>query len=324
MDCYARAGSTQRAVDLFADLRDAADAVASDLSRILVDLIAAKVFDDVDAAREGLALVLEHSHRRYEAEFHLQLGRLGIDPEANLTRAHRGWDVLGAVEGLDAVEAAMRRHGVRVPTRRGTDRFALSHAERRVAELVGEGLTNRAIAERLAYSVKTSRPTCRASTPRRHAPTGSSSPAISPPRLNRPATDREERSVDHTTPASPLPQPSGPHAVGRVSHDWVDASRRDFYAQDPAARRRLVVWIWYPAISNDAERADYLPEPWAPTAQFLGLDVRGLRTHAVEDAPVSDAHRATPCSSSRPAGSRRSSSRPSPRSWRVTATSSRV
>ena len=49
----------------------------------------------------------------------------------------------------------MRRHGVRVPARRGADRFALSHAERRVAELVGQGLTNRAIAERLAYSVKT-------------------------------------------------------------------------------------------------------------------------------------------------------------------------
>jgi DNA-binding CsgD family transcriptional regulator len=155
MDCHARAGSPQQAVDLFTDLRDAADAVASDLSRILIDIIAVRVFDDVDAAREGLALVLDHGHLRYEAEFYMHLGRLGIEPEANLTRSHRGWDVLGAVDELDAVEAAMRRHGVRVPTRRGTDRFALSHAERRVAELVGEGLTNRAIAERLAYSVKT-------------------------------------------------------------------------------------------------------------------------------------------------------------------------
>jgi DNA-binding CsgD family transcriptional regulator len=155
MDCHARAGATQRAVDMFTDLRDAAEAVASNLSRILVDVIAARVFDDVDAAREGLALVIEHGHLRYEPELDFHLGRLGIDAERNLTRAHRGWAVLGAVDELDAVEAAMRRHGVRVPTRRGADRFALSHAERRVAELVGEGLTNRAIAERLAYSVKT-------------------------------------------------------------------------------------------------------------------------------------------------------------------------
>jgi predicted dienelactone hydrolase len=78
--------------------------------------------------------------------------------------------------------------------------------------------------------------------------------------------------------------------VGRITQDWVDTSRRDFYAQDPEAHRRLVVWIWYPAIATDeADRALYLPEPWAPTAQFLGLDVQGRRAHAVEDAPVSDA-----------------------------------
>ena len=42
------------------------------------------------------------------------------------------------------------------PTRRRrADRFALTGAEQRVAELVAEGLSNRLIAERLAYSVKT-------------------------------------------------------------------------------------------------------------------------------------------------------------------------
>ena len=49
----------------------------------------------------------------------------------------------------------MRRRGERVPTRRRPDRFALTDAEQRVAALVADGLSNRQIADRLAYSVKT-------------------------------------------------------------------------------------------------------------------------------------------------------------------------
>jgi DNA-binding CsgD family transcriptional regulator len=49
----------------------------------------------------------------------------------------------------------MRRHGGRGPPRRRLDRFTLTDAEQRVAELVADGLSNRQIAERLAYSIKT-------------------------------------------------------------------------------------------------------------------------------------------------------------------------
>jgi dienelactone hydrolase len=42
------------------------------------------------------------------------------------------------------------------------------------------------------------------------------------------------------------------------------------------------------APSPGAERAAYLPEPWAPAGQLLGLDAAGLRSHAVEGAAVAD------------------------------------
>jgi dienelactone hydrolase len=84
-----------------------------------------------------------------------------------------------------------------------------------------------------------------------------------------------------------LPAPSGRHRVGRAVYDWVDAQRAEIYSSDPQDRRELVVWVWYPAApAPDAERATYLPEPWAPTGQFLGLDATGLCSNAVADAAV--------------------------------------
>jgi dienelactone hydrolase len=84
-----------------------------------------------------------------------------------------------------------------------------------------------------------------------------------------------------------LPAPTGRHGVGRVSFDWVDQGRAEIYSSNPQDRRALVVWIWYPATPDpDAERAAYLPEPWAPSGQFLGLAAAGLLSHAVAGAPV--------------------------------------
>jgi hypothetical protein len=84
-----------------------------------------------------------------------------------------------------------------------------------------------------------------------------------------------------------LPAPTGHHQVGRVSFDWVDPGRTEVYSSNPQDRRELVVFIWYPARPDpDAERAAYLPEPWAPAGQLLGLDAVGLLSHAVADAPA--------------------------------------
>ena len=86
-----------------------------------------------------------------------------------------------------------------------------------------------------------------------------------------------------------LPAPTGRHPVGRASFEWVDPGRVDVYSSNPQDRRELVVWVWYPAAPGPgAERAVYLPEPWAPAGQLLGLDTAGLRSHAVADAPLAD------------------------------------
>ena len=90
-----------------------------------------------------------------------------------------------------------------------------------------------------------------------------------------------------TSGGGPLPLPTGPLAVGRVSYDWVDRARFDIYAGNPQVRRELVVFVWYPAGPQPtAEFAPYLPPAWTPTAEFLGINVAGLRSHAAPDAPV--------------------------------------
>ena len=97
----------------------------------------------------------------------------------------------------------------------------------------------------------------------------------------------EESLMQATSEPEGLPAPTGRHQVGRVSLDWVDPDRAEIYSSNPQDRRELVVWIWYPATpAPDAERAAYLPGPWAPSGQFLGLDATGLLSHAVAGAPV--------------------------------------
>ena len=86
-----------------------------------------------------------------------------------------------------------------------------------------------------------------------------------------------------------LPAPTGRYPVGRVSFDWVDPDRVEIYSGNPEDRRELVLWIWYPAAPEpDGERAAYLPQPWAPAGQFLGLDTSGLPSHAVVEAAPAD------------------------------------
>ena len=86
-----------------------------------------------------------------------------------------------------------------------------------------------------------------------------------------------------------LPSPTGPFAVGRLCLEFADSNRRELYSADPDARRELVLWVWYPATSDtSADMAPYLPTPWAPNADFLGLEVTDTSTHAVPDAPMAE------------------------------------
>ena len=149
------AGSQAGARRLLDDIRRAADTLGTVWARVLCGLVELIVADDVTAGGGGLELALEHGVLRYEPDFRLHLGRLGVDAESNLVNAHRQFAELGAIDGMTSTEAELRRRGLRVPSRRRVDRFALTDAEQRVVELVASGLSNRAIAERLAYSIKT-------------------------------------------------------------------------------------------------------------------------------------------------------------------------
>jgi pimeloyl-ACP methyl ester carboxylesterase len=92
-----------------------------------------------------------------------------------------------------------------------------------------------------------------------------------------------------------LPEPTGPHSVGRVSYDWVDPARTEIYAANSEDRRELVAFVWYPAKPQPAvEFAPYLPRAWAPAAEFLGLNLAGVRSHAIPEAAVAADNAAYP------------------------------
>ena len=91
------------------------------------------------------------------------------------------------------------------------------------------------------------------------------------------------------TSRSTLPPPTGTHPIGRISTECEDRDRVDPYAPDPSTPRHLVLWIWYPADpTSSGAPADFLPRPWTPIADQLGVDVNGLHTHAVAGAPAAD------------------------------------
>ncbi|MFG2132799.1 alpha/beta hydrolase family protein [Streptomyces sp. NPDC048751] len=87
-----------------------------------------------------------------------------------------------------------------------------------------------------------------------------------------------------------LPQPTGPHPVGRTSLHLVDTSRPDPWVPGVDVRE-LMVSVWYPAQPSDGQRAPYM----TPTESKLLLEDGGItsvpldvltrtRTNAVSDA----------------------------------------
>ena len=117
-----------------------------------------------------------------------------------------------------------------------------------------------------------------------------------------------------------LPSPSGPYAVGRVSFDWVDESRREPLAAHETggasasvggtrpkySKRELMVWFWYPATAESGARpGDYLPGKWGVALErdrglvlwrqlSLWQRFRSIQVHALPDAPLSPAEASYP------------------------------
>ena len=94
--------------------------------------------------------------------------------------------------------------------------------------------------------------------------------------------------------ASPVPAeitlatPTGPYGVDRTSLEWTDSARDESFTDDPADRRQLVIWVWYPAEPMpDAARAAYLPGVWGElVGDALRIDLDRITIHAIEGAPV--------------------------------------
>jgi predicted dienelactone hydrolase len=100
--------------------------------------------------------------------------------------------------------------------------------------------------------------------------------------------------LDHNRDTT-LPTPTGPFAVGRTTYLWSDASHKDPLAPPPDAERRLLAWVWYPAVPRNPSQPidDYLPAPWCTAIEggvlrtLLNRDLSRVHAHSVRDADVS-------------------------------------
>ncbi len=105
-------------------------------------------------------------------------------------------------------------------------------------------------------------------------------------------------------PVFALPRPGGPFAIGTVTYHWVDADRQEIFSPDPAARRELMVQLWYPAVVDPSSaREPYVPDAdtlspgLARLARLPGFTFDHFRlvaTDAVPSAPVAPAATAYP------------------------------
>ena len=108
--------------------------------------------------REALTILERSSARLVRAEVHADLGlALGRGAEAreHLTAALEAADAAGAQPLARRVRRALSRAGARPRRAARTGPAALTSAERRVADLAADGLTNSAIAEQLVVTIRT-------------------------------------------------------------------------------------------------------------------------------------------------------------------------
>jgi predicted dienelactone hydrolase len=94
-------------------------------------------------------------------------------------------------------------------------------------------------------------------------------------------------------PVFSLAPPTGSHAIGVTSYEWVDADRTDEHPKTPSGHRRLVVKILYPAAPSNAPYEPYLDAPhadgFARSLKMPGFVLSHLSlvpTHAHRDIPL--------------------------------------
>ena len=85
-----------------------------------------------------------------------------------------------------------------------------------------------------------------------------------------------------------LPYPTGQFPVGRSRFEMLDPLRAEIYSDNPADKRELVTWIWYPAAAlTGSEPAVYVPAAWQSVDQLLGVNLAAVRCYAISDPPLS-------------------------------------
>jgi predicted dienelactone hydrolase len=94
-----------------------------------------------------------------------------------------------------------------------------------------------------------------------------------------------------------LPAPTGSYKVGRVTYDWIDATRLNRYAAIAGTKQELAVWVWYPAaVTPSSQPAEYLPAYWRSAlehhqgfvlSRLLSRDLSRVRSHSWSEATVS-------------------------------------
>ncbi|GAA2931945.1 LuxR C-terminal-related transcriptional regulator [Kitasatospora cinereorecta] len=112
------------------------------------------VHRDVRLARAATDLTRNRGDLPSLMDSCLVIARFAEDPRPWLREAHGLATRCGASSVMGRVRAVTRERGVPAPRARG-QREALAATERRIIELIGEGLTNRQIALRLRASEKT-------------------------------------------------------------------------------------------------------------------------------------------------------------------------
>ncbi|MCE7984419.1 MAG: carboxylic ester hydrolase [Caldilinea sp. CFX5] len=97
-------------------------------------------------------------------------------------------------------------------------------------------------------------------------------------------------------PVFHFPTPTGPYAIGTLTHHWVDRSRAEDFGLIQV-HRELMVQIWYPAQNAPAApRAPYVEQPaglvtlarLARLPGFIFNHFRYVTTNAIPSAPVAD------------------------------------
>lgn len=87
---------------------------------------------------------------------------------------------------------------------------------------------------------------------------------------------------------SPVPDPTGAYAIGRLSVDLVDNAREEVFTEAPADKRRLLVDVYYPAIVNPAAPRGSYASPALANVFDYNEEQRAWTAPVYDEAPAAD------------------------------------